>query len=191
MSDSATSPSRKRSASSDTDDDHNDATTTTTTRRPASKRNPISQQANTIERLMNKVDKPIEIPSGEGRHQRGRAPKEFVMNVMGSSAGAGSGDFHVYRALRRKEYARMKSIQEEAKLEKEELEYAARMAKVRQAEEQETAKKRAKRQKRKLNVRSKELLKKPTKEQDGVESADERVEDQPDSGDAAEAEGRE
>lgn len=30
---------------------------------------------------------------------------------MGSSAGAGSGEFHVYRHLRRKEYARQKHIQ--------------------------------------------------------------------------------
>lgn len=36
----------------------------------------------------------------------------FVRNVMGSSAGAGSGEFHVYRHLRRKEYARQKQIQQ-------------------------------------------------------------------------------
>lgn len=39
---------------------------------------------------------------------------EFVRNVMGSSAGAGSGEFHVYRHLRRKEYARQKFIQEKS-----------------------------------------------------------------------------
>lgn len=40
---------------------------------------------------------------------------EFVRNVMGSSAGAGSGEFHVYRHLRRKEYARQKFIQEKGR----------------------------------------------------------------------------
>jgi len=40
---------------------------------------------------------------------------DFVRNVMGSSAGAGSGEFHVYRHLRRKEYARQRYITETAK----------------------------------------------------------------------------
>lgn len=44
----------------------------------------------------------------------GNAPS-FVRNVMGSSAGAGSGEFHVYRHLRRKEYARQKNIQQMSK----------------------------------------------------------------------------
>lgn len=41
-------------------------------------------------------------------------PPEFVRNVSGSSAGAGSGEFHVYRALRRKEQTRVKMMEEEA-----------------------------------------------------------------------------
>jgi PRKR-interacting protein 1-like protein len=35
--------------------------------------------------------------------------------MTGSSAGAGSGEFHVYRHLRRKEYARQRFIEEQAK----------------------------------------------------------------------------
>lgn len=34
---------------------------------------------------------------------------------QGSSAGAGSGEFHVYRHLRRKEYARLNFIETQAK----------------------------------------------------------------------------
>lgn len=35
-----------------------------------------------------------------------------VRLVVGSSAGAGSGDFHVYRGVRRREYARQKFLDE-------------------------------------------------------------------------------
>ena len=46
------------------------------------------------------------------KEKKGLYVPDFVRNVMGSSAGAGSGEFHVYRHLRRKEYARQKAISE-------------------------------------------------------------------------------
>lgn len=55
-------------------------------------------------------DKPVYIPEPRSDKKSPHVP-EFVRNVMGSSAGAGSGEFHVYRHLRRKEYARQKHIQ--------------------------------------------------------------------------------
>ena len=58
-------------------------------------------------------DKPVILPERPKAKNTPSVP-EFVRNVMGSSAGAGSGEFHVYRHLRRKEYARQKFIQEKA-----------------------------------------------------------------------------
>lgn len=56
----------------------------------------------------------IPVPRQKKDGEFGNAPS-FVRNVMGSSAGAGSGEFHVYRHLRRKEYARQKNIQQMSK----------------------------------------------------------------------------
>lgn len=58
-------------------------------------------------------DKAVVIPEGP-KQKSLPPPPDFVRNVMGSSAGAGSGEFHVYRHLRRKEYARQKFIQEKS-----------------------------------------------------------------------------
>jgi hypothetical protein len=56
-------------------------------------------------------EKPAPVPERPKEKNVPHVP-DFVRNVMGSSAGAGSGEFHVYRHLRRKEYARQKFIQE-------------------------------------------------------------------------------
>lgn len=44
-----------------------------------------------------------------------RAPQEMMKNVQGSAAGAGSGEFHVYKASRRREYERLKIMTDKAK----------------------------------------------------------------------------
>lgn len=64
-------------------------------------------------KIINFQAKPVMIHERPKEKAMPNAP-EFVRNVMGSSAGAGSGEFHVYRHLRRKEYARQKFIQEKS-----------------------------------------------------------------------------
>lgn len=103
---------------------------------------------------------------------------DFVRNVMGSSAGAGSGEFHVYRHLRRKEYARQKYMKEKAdrvlsKLiinfkinnlfflcqEKLDDEYHNKLEENKRKAEEKTAKKRQKRLKKKKNQKKIKKLK--------------------------------
>ncbi|PNF40869.1 PRKR-interacting protein 1-like protein [Cryptotermes secundus] len=95
-------------------------------------------------------EKPAPIPEGPKEKNMPHVP-DFVRNVMGSSAGAGSGEFHVYRHLRRKEYARQKFIQEKGEKELLEEAYHLKIEENRKAAEERTAKKRAKRLKKKGN----------------------------------------
>ncbi|KAL3137110.1 hypothetical protein ABBQ32_006688 [Trebouxia sp. C0010 RCD-2024] len=72
-----------------------------------------------------------------------------IMNVAGSNAGAGSGEFHMYRQARRREVMRQQRIEEEAVADAAEREYQERKDKLATEEEERTAKRRAKRQKKK------------------------------------------
>merc|ERR1712223_221183 len=96
-------------------------------------------QRSKLEKLMKNPEKPVNIPGPRQEKDPNKAP-EFVYNVMGSSAGAGSGELHVYRQIRRKEFARQKHIEElktkdelneafHAKLEENEREAEERTAK--------------------------------------------------------------
>ncbi|GAA54617.1 PRKR-interacting protein 1 [Clonorchis sinensis] len=78
-----------------------------------------------------------------------KPPPEFVRNVWGSAAGVGSGDFHIYRGIRRREYARLEYIEKTAEEEKLNKEFQERQRILDEAAEAKTAKKRLKRQKKK------------------------------------------
>uniref|UniRef100_A0A1B6GHW8 PRKR-interacting protein 1 homolog n=1 Tax=Cuerna arida TaxID=1464854 RepID=A0A1B6GHW8_9HEMI len=116
--------------------------------KPTVAKNAVELQRFKLEKLMKNPDKPVVIPDRVKDKKMPHVP-EFVRNVMGSSAGAGSGEFHVYRHLRRKEYARQKFIQEKSEKQLLEEAYHQKLLDNKQAAEEKTAKKRAKRLKKK------------------------------------------
>lgn len=108
-------------------------------RRPVKRRalTPVSQQAATVSSLFAKPDQEIRLPPPAGAQVAARrAVPEIVTNVQGSSAGAGSGEFHVYKASRRREYERLRLMDEEVAREKEreDFERARREREERDAE---------------------------------------------------------
>ncbi|XP_063825649.1 PRKR-interacting protein 1 homolog [Ostrinia nubilalis] len=123
-------------------------------KKPILIKNATDLQRLKLEKLMKNPEKPVVIPEPP-KQKSLAAPPDFVRNVMGSSAGAGSGEFHVYRHLRRKEYARQKFIQEKSEKEKLDEEYHRKLEENRRLAEEKTAKKRAKRLKRKKNAKQK------------------------------------
>ncbi|CAH1100271.1 unnamed protein product [Psylliodes chrysocephalus] len=107
-----------------------------------------------LSKLMKNPDKPIIIPERPKERGIPNVP-DFVRNVMGSSAGAGSGEFHVYRHLRRKEYARQKFMQEKAERDKLDDDYHKKLEEYQKLAEQQTEKKRLKRLKKKQKKKKK------------------------------------
>lgn len=73
----------------------------------------VEKQRSQLERLLKDPAKPVYIPPPP-KEKAIRAPREMMKNVQGSSAGAGSGEFHVYKAARRREYERLRLLEEEA-----------------------------------------------------------------------------
>ncbi|CAI9720081.1 Hypothetical predicted protein [Octopus vulgaris] len=102
-----------------------------------------------LEKLMKHPEKEIIIPDSS-KEWVPKLPPEFIRNVWGSSAGAGSGDFHVYRGVRRREYARQKFISEKADKDNLDEIYHKKVLENQKAAEERTSKKRAKRQKKKM-----------------------------------------
>ncbi|KAJ0989819.1 hypothetical protein J5N97_008175 [Dioscorea zingiberensis] len=78
-----------------------------------------------------------------------------VSNTSGSSAGSGSGDFHQYRQMRRKEQDRLSRMDVDYQRRKELAEFNLRREERLKAAEERTAKKRSKRQKKKQRKKEK------------------------------------
>jgi hypothetical protein len=109
---------------------------------------PVSAQSAQLEALFANPDREIKLPSGP-KGAVAQAPPEIVANVQGSSAGAGSGEFHVYKASRRREYERLRIMDEEVEKEEKDREWEEKRAKAREEEEEKVRKNREKREKAK------------------------------------------
>lgn len=110
----------------------------------------LTSQANEIENLFLDPNRQVTIPPVSGSTKSSLpAPPEIVANVQGSSAGAGSGEFHVYKASRRREYERLRVMDEEARKEEDDEKWAREERERKERDEERTRKKREKRNKKK------------------------------------------
>ncbi|KAL4878666.1 hypothetical protein BJY04DRAFT_109337 [Aspergillus karnatakaensis] len=120
--------------------------------RPTKRRavTPHGDQATAISSLFKDPSKEIRLPNASQHRTASNlpAPPEIVANVQGSSAGAGSGEFHVYKASRRREYERLRLMQDEVDREKDEVEWQKKQEEVRRKDEEKTEKNRKRREKR-------------------------------------------
>ncbi|XP_061197325.1 PRKR-interacting protein 1 homolog [Saccostrea echinata] len=132
-----------------------------------------------LEKLMKNPNKEAFIPE-KSKEKEPRAPHEFIRNVWGSSAGAGSGDFHVYRGVRRREYARQKFINEKAERMEKDAEFHKKVEENQKAADERTAKKRAKRNKKKQRQKAKKSRATGEKEENKSEEEDEDSDEEED-----------
>ncbi|KAF5393317.1 hypothetical protein D9757_000642 [Collybiopsis confluens] len=113
----------------------------------------VERQRVQLDRLLKDPTKAVYIPLAP-KEKTIRPAREMMKNVQGSSAGAGSGEFHVYKASRRREYERLALLEEESRRETDEAEFKKKREEIEAVAEAKTAKNRAKRQKKKEKART-------------------------------------
>ncbi|KAF9241529.1 DUF1168-domain-containing protein [Melanogaster broomeanus] len=115
---------------------------------------PLERQRSQLDRLFKDPSKPAYVPPPP-QEKAIRPAREMMKNVQGSSAGAGSGEFHVYKASRRREYERLKMMEEQSRKETEVAEFEQKRKAAESLADAKTAKNRAKRQKKKERTKVK------------------------------------
>lgn len=143
---------------------------------------PAEEQRLKLERLMRNPDKLAPIPD-RPKEWNPRAPPEFVRDVMGSSAGAGSGEFHVYRHLRRREYQRQDFLDKMADKCDADIKYLEKVEQNKVDADERTAKRRKKRDK----LKQKKLLAKKAKVAAKKKDGEEEEEEDSDEGKSSES----
>jgi hypothetical protein len=126
-------------------------------KRPTKRRalTPTSSQAKDLDALFAKPDQPVRLPpsakelEARAASRGGYAPPEIVTNVQGSSAGAGSGEFHVYKAARRREYERLRAMDVEKKREDDREDFERSKEERETQDEEKTRKNRERRERAK------------------------------------------
>ncbi|KAH6621795.1 hypothetical protein C7974DRAFT_434953 [Boeremia exigua] len=134
--------------------------------RPAKRRalSPRATHASHVASLLANPTTTIHLPP-TSTSAASSAPPEIVANVQGSSAGAGSGEFHVYKASRRREYERLRAMDDEVRGEAAEKAFLERRGEVERADREKTERNRAK--------RAKALARKAKAKKGGVVKVDE------------------
>ncbi|CAI4218137.1 unnamed protein product [Parascedosporium putredinis] len=97
---------------------------------------------------------------------------DIVTNVQGSSAGAGSGEFHVYKAARRREADRLRRMDEEARNESAQRKFEQDKVARETKDDEKTRKNREKREKMKARKAKARLVPKTTPGDDDRGDAD-------------------
>jgi len=124
-----------------------------------------------LEKLMAYPEKPVRIPARPVDHEVNRAP-EFNHNVMGSSAGAGSGEFHLYRQMRRKEQSRVKQLAYRKKRDELDAKFQQKLQENDKTSAERTEKKRLKRLKKKEKKKKKPKVAKQNSESEEESDSD-------------------
>ncbi|KAF8234167.1 hypothetical protein L208DRAFT_1129876, partial [Tricholoma matsutake] len=114
----------------------------------------IEKQRGQLEKLLKDPSKPAFVPPPP-KEKTIRPAREMMKNVQGSSAGAGSGEFHVYKASRQQEYEHLKLLEEPSQNEVIDAEFEQKRREAEELDNAKTSKNRAKQQKKKERSKAK------------------------------------